>query len=250
MFGWFFRLFNAAFRRGSHAYATGVGRVFRVAAVAVVVYVGLIGLTLRRLRSASRRLRADAGQDVPGGVRAVARRLDAGSHRSGDPEDVRDRLEHPAVKHSIAFPGLSINGFVNVPNAGITSSSSSRSKSGKGSRDGCQQRGRRPEPAVLGDPGSVRRHLPAPAGAGARHRRRLQALCRRSRRQRVRGAVCAAAERTQAVGSDPSSPACSRVSRSACRKSTRPSIASGSRPMACRSPTSTKRCRSTSGRSM
>src|ERR1700730_9043136 len=28
-------------------------------------------------------------------------------------------LKHPGVKHSIAFPGLSINGFVNAPNTGI-----------------------------------------------------------------------------------------------------------------------------------
>ena len=28
-------------------------------------------------------------------------------------------LEHPGVEHSVAFPGLSINGFVNAPNTGI-----------------------------------------------------------------------------------------------------------------------------------
>ena len=28
-------------------------------------------------------------------------------------------LEQPGVEHAVAFPGLSINGFVNAPNAGI-----------------------------------------------------------------------------------------------------------------------------------
>ncbi|MGC4081018.1 MAG: efflux RND transporter permease subunit [Vicinamibacterales bacterium] len=31
----------------------------------------------------------------------------------------RSSLKHPGVAHSIAFPGLSINGFVNAPNVGI-----------------------------------------------------------------------------------------------------------------------------------
>ena len=55
---------------------------------ALVVYVGLIGLTVRRLRARAAGLRADAGQGLPGRVRAAARRRDARPHRSGDPADV------------------------------------------------------------------------------------------------------------------------------------------------------------------
>src|SRR5437868_11201010 len=46
LFGWFFRGFNRVFARGSAWYAGGVSRVLRVSAVAIVVYVGLIGLTV------------------------------------------------------------------------------------------------------------------------------------------------------------------------------------------------------------
>jgi multidrug efflux pump len=119
MFGWFFRLFNAAFRRGSDAYAAGVGRVLRVAAVAIVVYLGMIGLTYAGF------------QRIPAGfvptqdkiyLVAFAQLPDASSLDRTE-EVIRKMsaiaLENPAVAHSVAFPGLSVNNFVNVPNAGI-----------------------------------------------------------------------------------------------------------------------------------
>ncbi len=119
LFGWFFRLFNAAFRRGSNAYATGVSRVLRVAAVAVVVYIGLIGLTYVGFQRTPAgfvptqdKIYLVAFAQLPDGAtldrsEAVIRQMSAIA------------LEHPAVAHSVAFPGLSVNNFVNVPNAGI-----------------------------------------------------------------------------------------------------------------------------------
>ena len=119
VFGWFFRLFNSAFRRGSNAYAAGVGRVLRVAGVAVVVYLGMIGLTYVGF------------QRIPTGfvptqdkiyLVAFAQLPDASSLDRTE-EVIRKMsavaLENPAVEHSVAFPGLSVNNFVNVPNAGI-----------------------------------------------------------------------------------------------------------------------------------
>ena len=44
-FGWFFRGFNHAFGRGTAAYSRMVGRLIRLSAVAIVVYLGLLGLT-------------------------------------------------------------------------------------------------------------------------------------------------------------------------------------------------------------
>ena len=118
-FGWFFRLFNRVFARGSNAYAGAVNRVLRVAGVAVAVYVGLIGLTVFGF------------SQVPAGfvptqdkayLVAFAQLPDASTLDRSDAV-IRQMsaiaLEHPAVAHSVAFPGLSVNGFVNVPNAGI-----------------------------------------------------------------------------------------------------------------------------------
>jgi multidrug efflux pump len=119
VFGWFFRLFNRFFTRASAAYSNSVGRVLRVATVAIALYVGLIGLTFVGFS------RVPAGfvptQDkeylvafaqLPDGAtldrtEAVIRKMSGIA------------LKHPGVSSSVAFPGLSINGFVNAPNSGI-----------------------------------------------------------------------------------------------------------------------------------
>jgi multidrug efflux pump len=119
LFGWFFGIFNRVFTWGSGAYAHSVSRVLRVAAVAVVIYLGLIGLT------AAGFARIPSGfvptQDKQYLV-AFAQLPDA-STLDRTEAVIRNMsaiaLKHPAVDHSIAFPGLSVNGFVNVPNAGI-----------------------------------------------------------------------------------------------------------------------------------
>ncbi|MEN6450576.1 MAG: efflux RND transporter permease subunit, partial [Thermoguttaceae bacterium] len=46
LLGWFFRLFNAAFGVSSNAYAWMVGRLLRVSVLVLVVYVGLLYLTV------------------------------------------------------------------------------------------------------------------------------------------------------------------------------------------------------------
>ena len=103
-------------------------------------------------------------------------------------------LKHPGVLSSVAFPGLSINGFVNSPNTGIAFVVLKPSEERKSAGLERRRDRRCAEPAVLpGDPGIDRGDLPATSGAGARHGRRLQAVRRGSRRHRVRGSLRAAA---------------------------------------------------------
>jgi multidrug efflux pump len=45
MLGWFFRLFNAGFRRSTSAYTGAVGRLLRASGIVLAVYGGLLGLT-------------------------------------------------------------------------------------------------------------------------------------------------------------------------------------------------------------
>ena len=84
-------------------------------------------------------------------------------------------------------------------------------------------------------PGRLHRHVPAAAGARARHDRRLQAADRGSRRPRLRGARrgdqgVPGARPTRR----PSSPACSPATRSTCRSSTPTSTAPRRASSACR----------------
>jgi multidrug efflux pump len=119
LFGWFFRLFNRGFARASHAYSTGVARVLRVAVAALILYAGLVVLTGFGLSSLPSGFVPAQDKDylvavaqLPDG--ATLDRTEAVIRKMSD-----IAREHPGVAHSVAFPGLSVNGFVNASNAGI-----------------------------------------------------------------------------------------------------------------------------------
>ncbi|MGH9370380.1 MAG: efflux RND transporter permease subunit, partial [Vicinamibacterales bacterium] len=118
-FGWFFRGFNRYFTRGSVLYASGVSRVLRVSAAAVVVYVGLIGLTVLGFAQVPQGFVPPQDKDY---LVAFAQLPDAATLDRTEAV-IREMsslaLEQPGVESSIAFPGLSVNGFVNASNAGI-----------------------------------------------------------------------------------------------------------------------------------
>jgi multidrug efflux pump len=119
LFGWFFRLFNRAFTSGSSLYAGGVARVLRVSAVAVVLYFGLVGLTGTAFTRVPQGFIPAQDKDY---LVAFAQ-LPDGATLDRSEKVIRQMSElalaHPGVANSVAFPGLSINGFVNAPNTGI-----------------------------------------------------------------------------------------------------------------------------------
>jgi multidrug efflux pump len=119
LFGWFFRGFNRVFARGSSIYAGGVARGLRVAAVVLVVYGGLIALTGVAFNQVPQGFIPPQDKDY---LVAFAQ-LPDGATLDRTERVIRQMstlaLEHPGVANSVAFPGLSINGFVNAPNTGI-----------------------------------------------------------------------------------------------------------------------------------
>ena len=117
--GWIFRPFNRVFHRGSAAYGHATGRVIRRSALVLAVYAGLVALTIFGF------------QKVPHGfvptqdkqyLVAFAQLPDAATLDRTD-RVIREMADigghEPGVDNSVQFPGLSINGFVNAPNAGI-----------------------------------------------------------------------------------------------------------------------------------
>jgi multidrug efflux pump len=118
-FGWFFRPFNRFFDWASHKYSAGVARILRVSTIALVVYAGLFGLTgllFNKIPSGfvptQDKQYLIAFTQLP--AAASLDRTDSVVHRMAE-----IALAHPGVAHTIAFPGLSINGFTNSPNSGI-----------------------------------------------------------------------------------------------------------------------------------
>jgi multidrug efflux pump len=119
LFGWFFRLFNRFFGRASDGYGKLVTHTLRSSAIAIVIYLGLIGLTILGFS------RVPVGfvptQDK--GYLVSLAQLPNGSTLDRTEDVIRKMsdiaLKHPGVKNAVAFPGLSINGFTNSPNSGI-----------------------------------------------------------------------------------------------------------------------------------
>jgi multidrug efflux pump len=117
--GWLLRPFNRLFELTAARYVGLTGRLLRRGAFAVVLYAGLIGLTGLGFSS------------VPGGFipqqdkqyliafaqLPEAATLDRTERVIRRMTDIM--LAEPGVAHSVAFPGLSINGFTNSPNVGI-----------------------------------------------------------------------------------------------------------------------------------
>ncbi len=119
VFGPFFRWFDRTFRAGARKYEGVVARVLNHKTVALVVYVVLIGFTWF------------AFQKVPQGfVPSQDKQYLVGFAQLPDGASL-DRTEQvirrmsevalktPGVKDAVGFPGLSIAGFTNAPNAGI-----------------------------------------------------------------------------------------------------------------------------------
>ncbi len=119
LFGWFFRGFNRVFHAGSSFYAGGVDRVLRVAVVALAVYAGLVGLTGLGFRQVPQGFIPAQDKDY---LVAFAQ-LPDGATLDRTERVIRQMsslaMSHPGVSNSVAFPGLSINGFVNASNTGI-----------------------------------------------------------------------------------------------------------------------------------
>ncbi|KQZ44127.1 efflux RND transporter permease subunit [Duganella sp. Root1480D1] len=119
IFGRFFAWFNRFFNRASHSYETGVQGVLKRKSASVLVYLVLAaaaGIMFKVVPSGF-----VPGQDKQYLV-GFAQLPDAASLERT--EQVIRKMsdiakEIPGVDASVAFPGLSINGFTNAPNAGI-----------------------------------------------------------------------------------------------------------------------------------
>jgi multidrug efflux pump len=119
VFGWFFHLFNRFFTRASEAYGVGVARVLRVGAAVLVLYVGLIGLTGLGFSRVPEGFIPVQDKDY---LVAFAQLPDAATLDRTEAviRKMSDlALKQPGVEGSVAFPGLSVNGFVNASNVGI-----------------------------------------------------------------------------------------------------------------------------------
>lgn len=119
LFGWFFAGFNWMFDRMAGLYAKGIKLIVRRTIISIALYLGLLGVTgwIFQQTPSSFVPPQDKGYlicivQLPDG--ASLDRTEAVVRQVGD-----IGLQHPAVAGAVGFPGLSVNGFTNVSNAGI-----------------------------------------------------------------------------------------------------------------------------------
>jgi multidrug efflux pump len=118
-FGWLFRGFNRVFQRGSDAYGGGVASVIKRKGLLMLVYLALVAATFGLFKAVPSGFVPTQDKQyligfaqLPDG--ATLDRTDAVVRRMGEIME-----KNPNVEGTLAFPGLSINGFTNSSNAGI-----------------------------------------------------------------------------------------------------------------------------------
>ncbi|OBX17590.1 multidrug efflux RND transporter permease subunit [Erythrobacter sp. QSSC1-22B] len=119
MFGWFFRSFNRLFARASDSYVGGIRRLVGVSAVVGIVYVGLIGLTYIGFAKLPAGFVPAQDKYYLVGIVQLPNAASLERTEAVVQEVSRVALDEPGVESVVAFPGLSINGFVNLPNAAV-----------------------------------------------------------------------------------------------------------------------------------
>ncbi len=116
---WLFTPFNKVFDKGAKGYQKLVHKLIRMSLLVGIIYIALVGGTITLFNH------------VPGGfipaqdkqyVIAIAQLPDAASlDRTEAVVRQMEEIAHtiPGVAHTVAFPGLSVNGFTNSPNSAI-----------------------------------------------------------------------------------------------------------------------------------
>jgi len=119
LLGWLFVPFNRFFGRASDRYVGGVGLLLGRSRATLVVYAGLILLTAFAFaRTPTGFVPAQDKQYLVAAAQLPdAASLDRTEAVIRQMSDIA--LKTPGVENAVAFPGLSINGFTNSPNAGI-----------------------------------------------------------------------------------------------------------------------------------
>jgi hydrophobe/amphiphile efflux-1 (HAE1) family protein len=119
LFGWVFRPFNRVFASGSHRYGNVVRSVIGKSAVSLAVYAGLVALGVLGFTRVPRGFVPTQDKQY---LVAIAQLPDAASldrteavvRRMGE-----IAMSTPGVEAAVQFPGLSVNGFANKPNAAV-----------------------------------------------------------------------------------------------------------------------------------
>ncbi len=117
--GAFFRLFNRGFDATAAAYGGFVRRAARAGMVALVLYAGLLGLGWAGFQRVPTGFVPQQDKYYLVGIAILPAGTSIERSEAMAREMSRIMLDEPGVESVVAFPGLSIDGFVTLPNAAV-----------------------------------------------------------------------------------------------------------------------------------
>lgn len=119
LFGGFFRLFNRFFDRAAGSYVGTVRRAVRGSAIVLVLYVGFVGLTWLGFHQVPNGFVPAQDKYFLVGIAQLPSGASLDRTETVVKQMSNIALAEPGVESVVAFPGLSVNGPVNVPNSAL-----------------------------------------------------------------------------------------------------------------------------------
>ncbi|MDO9101405.1 MAG: efflux RND transporter permease subunit [Candidatus Nitrotoga sp.] len=114
-----FQVLSRPFQRAPDAYGNTVRKVLRVSGVALLVYGGLLALTFLGFKAVPPGFVPMQDKYYLVGIAQLPNSASLDRTDAVAKQMSKIALAEPGVESVVAFPGLSINGFVNVPNAAV-----------------------------------------------------------------------------------------------------------------------------------
>jgi len=117
--GWFFARFNRGFDATARGYGAFVRRGARATGLTLLVYAGLLGLGWQGFRQVPTGFVPQQDKYYLVGIAMLPAGTSIERSEAVARQMSRIMLEEPGVESVVAFPGLSIDGFVTLPNAAV-----------------------------------------------------------------------------------------------------------------------------------
>lgn len=114
-----FQVLSRPFQRAPDAYGNTVRKLVRVSGVALIVYGGLLALTFFGFKAVPPGFVPMQDKYYLVGIAKLPNSASLDRTDAVSKQMSKIALAEPGVESVVAFPGLSINGFVNVPNAAV-----------------------------------------------------------------------------------------------------------------------------------
>lgn len=119
LFGWFFKRFNRFFDKASDGYVWSVRKGVRMSAIILFLYAGFLALTWLGFNKVPNGFVPAQDKYYLVGIAQLPTGASLDRTEAVVKKMTQIALDEPGVESFVAFPGLSVNGPVNIPNSAL-----------------------------------------------------------------------------------------------------------------------------------